>query len=96
MLSIWILCDKSFKNLRIDKDSTSFEIKNEIKKIFNINSNKLLKLRKFNKSLVPIDRHLDANNKNRPYNLEIVDSCVHSHQCQHKNEVRGRGIFIKN
>jgi hypothetical protein len=88
MLSIWISCDKSLKNLRFDEDLSSFEIKNEIKKVFNINPNKLLKLRKFNKSLVPIDRRLAANNKNQPYNLEIVDSCEHSHQCQHKNEVR--------
>ena len=95
MVSIWILHDKSLKNLRIDKDLPSFEIRNEIKRLFDINSNKLLKLKKFNDSLVPIDRHLTVNNRNRPYKLQAVDQCEHNHQCQHKNEVR-RGEFILN
>ena len=87
MFSIWISCKKSVKNILLkQKNLSSIEIKNEIKLQFKISQNKLLRLRKANGALVPIDKNLMNNSKNKPYELEIVNECTHEagSGCNHK------------
>ena len=61
-------------------------MKREIKVLFSINENKLLRLRKLNGSLVPIDKNLTNSSKNKPYKLEVVNECEHRlvPVCDHK------------
>jgi hypothetical protein len=74
MLSIWIsFGTTNVKKLTIAKNSSSAQINNEIKKLFDINPSKLLRLRNSNGSLIPVDKRLINTTKIKAYKLEAVN-----------------------
>ncbi len=95
MLSIWIsFGTTNVKKLTIAKNSSSAQINNEIKKLFDINPSKILRLRNSNGSLIPVDKRLINTTKIKAYKLEAVNQCKHlSNECKHKIS---KSVEVKN
>lgn len=86
MSVVWISFGKNnYKEVLISKNSV--DVKNEIRKAFNIDSNKQIRLRNQNNSILTIDGNLVSNTKRTCYKLELVNVCDHISMCLHKKSL---------